>query len=63
MKKDAENDIKRMELEAQEEIKEEMVSIALEAAKELLAREVDSKDNSRLVKDFIDQVKKEKEAE
>ena len=63
MKRDAENDIKRMEKEAEEEIKQEMVSIALEAAKELLGREVDSQDNVRYVEDFIDQVKKEKEAE
>ena len=63
MKKDAEEDIKRMEKEAEEEIKEEMVSIALEAAKELLSREVNSKDNTRLVSEFIDQVKKDEEAE
>lgn len=62
MKKDAEDDIKRMEKEAEEDIKEEMVSIALEAAKELLAREVNSKDNSRFVNEFIDQVKKDEEA-
>ncbi len=63
MKKEAEDDIARSKKEAEEEIKEEMVSIALSAAEELLKREVDSSDNSRLVEDFIDQVKKDEEAE
>ena len=59
MKKDAENDIARMEEEAQEAIRKEMVSIALDASKELLGREVDSSDNSRLIEEFIEEVKKE----
>ena len=59
MKLEAENDIARMELEAQEEIKKEMVSIALDASKELLGREINSKDNTRLIEEFIDEVKKE----
>lgn len=59
MKLEAENDIARMELEAQEQIKKEMVAIALDASKELLGREVDSKDNTRLVEEFIEEVKKE----
>lgn len=63
MKRDAENDIARMEKEAEEQIKEEMVTIALAAAEELLGREVDSSDNTRLVEEFIDQVKKDEEAE
>ena len=58
MKKDAENDIARMEIEAQEQIKKEIVSVALDASKELLGREVSSKDNVRLVEDFIEEVKK-----
>lgn len=59
MKLEAENDIARMELEAQEEIRKEMVTIALDASKELLGREIDSKDNTRLIEEFIDEVKKE----
>ena len=59
MKLEAENDIARMELEAQEEIRKEMVSIALDASKELLGREINSKDNTRLIEEFIDEVKKE----
>jgi len=62
MKLEAENDIARSRKEAEEEIRKEMVSIALSAAEELLGREVDSSDNSRLVEDFIDQVKKDEEA-
>ena len=58
MKKDAENDIARMELEAQEQIKKEMVSVALDASKELLGREVSSEDNTRLLEEFIEDIKK-----
>ena len=59
MKQDAENDIARMEEEAQEAIRKEMVDIALDASKELLGREVNSSDNSRLIEEFIEEVKKE----
>ena len=58
MKKDAENDIARMEVEAQEKIRKEMVSVALDASKELLGREVTSEDNTRLLEEFIEDVKK-----
>ncbi len=58
MKKDAENDIARMEEEAQESIRKEMVNLALDASKELLGREVSSEDNTRLVEEFIEEVKK-----
>ena len=58
MKKEAENDIARMELEAQEQIRQEMVSIAMEASKELLGREVESSDNTRLIEEFIEDIKK-----
>ena len=58
-KKDAENDIARMEIEAQEAIRKEIVEIALDASKELLGREVNSSDNSRLIEEFIEEVKKE----
>lgn len=57
MKQDAENDIARMESEAQEEIKKEIVSVALDASKELLGREVSSKDNDRLLNEFIEEIK------
>lgn len=58
MKKEAENDIARMEKEAQEEIRKEMVSVALDASKELLKREVNSSDNTRLIEEFVEEVKK-----
>ena len=58
MKKDAENDIARMEVEAQEQIKKEMINVALDASKELLGREVTSEDNTRLLEEFIEDIKK-----
>ena len=59
MKLEAENDIARMELEAQDKIRKEIVSVALDASKELLGREVSSKDNNRLLEEFIEDVKKD----
>ena len=58
MKKDAENDIARMEEAAQEQIKKEIVDVALDASKELLGREVSSEDNTRLLEEFIEDMKK-----
>lgn len=58
MKKDAENDIARMEVEAEEKIRKEMVSVALDASKELLGREISSEDNTRLLEEFIEDMKK-----
>lgn len=58
MKKDAENDIARMEVEAQEQIRKEIVNVALDASKELLGREVSSEDNTRLLEEFIEDIKK-----
>lgn len=59
MKKEAENDIARMKEDAKEEIRKEMVSVALDASKELLGREVNSSDNTRLLEEFIDDIKKD----
>lgn len=56
MKDDAKNDIARMEEEAKEEIRKEIVSVALDASKELLGREVNTKDNNRLLEDFIEEI-------
>ena len=58
MKKEAENDITRMEKEAQEQIKKEIVNVALDASSELLGREVSSKDNARLLEEFVEDMKK-----
>ena len=53
MKALAEEDIERSKQEAKEEIRKEMVSIALSASEEVLKREINEKDNSRIVTDFI----------
>ena len=53
MKEMAEEDIARSKEEAKKEIRQEMVSVALEASKEVLKREVNEKDNARIVMDFI----------
>lgn len=58
MKIDAEKDIERAKEDAQEEIRKEMVSIALSTSEEILKREVNSKDNQKLAEDFIEGVKK-----
>ena len=59
MKKDAENDIARMKEEAKEDIRQEIVSVALDASKELLGREVNSSDNTRLIEEFIEDINKD----
>ena len=56
MKKDAEEVIARAKEDAIEDIRSEMVNVALSASKEILKREVDSKDNVRLAEDFIDRL-------
>lgn len=58
MKKVAEQDIVKMEEEAQEAIRKEIIDVALDASKEILAREVTSNDNKRLIEKFIEDVKK-----
>ena len=58
MKELAEEDIARSKEEAKEEIRQEMVSVALEASKEVLKREVNEKDNTRIVEDFIKDIDK-----
>ena len=58
MKIKAKKDIKKMEEEAKDDIRKEIVSVALDASKEVLQREVTSKDNSRLIDDFIKEVEK-----
>ena len=53
MKAQAEEDIARSKEEAKEDIRKEMVSVALAASEEILKREVNVKDNTRVVEDFI----------
>ena len=56
MKKAAEKDIARAKEDAIQDIRSEMVNVALSASKEILKREVDEKDNAKLAEDFIDQL-------
>jgi len=56
MKKDAEEDIARAKEDAIQDIRSEMVNVALSASKEILKREVDSKDNTKLAEDFINRL-------
>ena len=51
---DAEADIVRSRQEATDDIRKEMVDIALLTSSEILKREVNDEDNSRLAKEFID---------
>ena len=53
MKEQARVDIESSKQEAREEIRKEMVSVALAASEEVLKREVNKKDNARVVEDFI----------
>lgn len=53
MKVLAEKEIMESKEEAKEAIRQEMVNVALDASKELLKRNVDDKDNAKLVEDFI----------
>ena len=56
MKKAAEEDIERAKEDAKQDIRNEMVNVALSASKEILKREVNNKDNVKLAEDFIDQL-------
>ena len=58
MKTLAEEDIARSKEEAKEEIRQEMVSVALAASEEVLKREVNEKDNARIIEDFIKDIDK-----
>ena len=53
MKNDAQRDIEQATLDAKEEIRKEMVDLALSASSEILKREVNDKDNARIAEDFI----------
>ena len=56
MKRRAEEDIKQSQEDAKEEIRQKMVEIALDASSELLKRNVNDKDNQRLVNQFIEEI-------
>ena len=54
MKHDAEKDIARSKQEALDDIHHEMVEVALLTSQEILKREINEKDDSRLAKEFIE---------
>jgi len=56
MKIAAEQDIAQAKVDALNDIKKEMVNVALTASKEILKREVDNNDNTRLAEDFINRL-------
>ena len=56
MKKDAEKDIERAKEEALQDIRNEMVKVALGASEEILKRAVDNDDNKRLAEEFINRL-------
>ena len=56
-KEKALRDIEKQRLEAQKDIHREIVDVALLAAQKIVEREIDEKDNTRLVEDFIKDVK------
>ena len=42
--------------QAREDMKKEMVNIAIEAATKVMSKEMNSKENQQMVEDFVDQV-------
>ena len=56
MKLAAQEDIEQAKVDALNDIRNEMVNVALTASKEILKREVDEKDNTRLAEDFINRL-------
>ena len=58
MKQLAEEDIERSKEEAKEDIRREIVSVALAASEEVLKREVNEKDNKKVVEEFIEDLDK-----
>lgn len=52
----AEREIEVEKQQAREDMKKEMVNIAIEAATKVMSKEMDSKENQQMVEDFVDQV-------
>ena len=57
MKTRAEEEINESKRQALDDIHREIINVALEASKQVLGREINDKDNARLVNDFIKEVK------
>ena len=54
---DNEHEIKRIRAEMQKDIENEIVDVALSAASEIIEKNIDTKDNHRLISRFIDNAK------
>ncbi|UTY40369.1 F0F1 ATP synthase subunit B [Allocoprobacillus halotolerans] len=52
----AERQIEVEKQQAREEMKKEMVDIAIEAATKVMSKEMNTKENQQMVEDFVDQV-------
>ena len=57
MKLNAEEEIQKAKQEAIDEVHNEIVNVALDASKELLQREINEKDSSKFVEEFLKDVK------
>ena len=55
-----EEDIKRDRERAVSQLRTEVVSLSLAAAGKLISKNIDNKENERLINDFINQLDKEK---
>ena len=60
MKKSAAEDIQREREKAVTELRGEVVSLSLAAASKVISKNIDSKENERLIGDFINQLDKDK---
>lgn len=60
MKKNAEEDIQRDRERIAAQLRGEVVSLSLAAAGKLISKNIDNKENERLINDFINQLDKEK---
>ena len=60
MKKNAEEDIQRDRERIAAQLRGEVVSLSLAAASKLISKNIDNKENERLINDFINQLDKEK---
>ena len=55
----AEEEIEDAKRASKEEVRQQIVDVAMLASKTLLGREVSSADNARLIEDFVDEMKEE----
>jgi len=56
LKQEAETDIEKSKEQSLEDIRREMISVAMVTSKEILKREINEKDNAKLAEDFIEKL-------